>query len=345
MATYKKKTKENPTNASMSTINRHITSGNYSKLYLLFGAESYLVNSFRNDLVKALTTDGDNMNYTRYNSDTFNLEAVLSDAITMPFFAEHRVVLVEDSGLFTGSDVEFLNVLDQMPDSNILIFCEREVEKKKKAYLHTSKHEAATIAEFVALDNDTLIKWLSARLAEGNVKVKATVPEKLIQQCGKDVNMYLLKNEAAKLHDYCLEKGVIEDEDVDLLCMNNLENNIFEMCRLISQQKKARALALYNGLLEEKAKPMSIIVLITRQYDQLIQVSELLNEGANVSQIMSRLHIQDFAARQLISICKSYNHNNLIAALDKCHEAFLSVKNGSLTDFNSAENLIISLIG
>ena len=104
MANFKKKQKDNPTNASMATVKRHISEGTFSRLYLLFGDEPYLVNQYRKELISALTNDGDTMNFTTYSSDSFDINSVTSDALTMPFLAEHRVILVEDSGLFDLSD-------------------------------------------------------------------------------------------------------------------------------------------------------------------------------------------------------------------------------------------------
>ena len=108
MADYSKK-KKNPTTESMKTIRSHIESGSFSRIYLLYGDEQYLVNQYRDMLIKALVNDGDTMNYTSYTSDTFNPDSVYQDMITMPFLAEHRTILVEESGLFDKSEASILS--------------------------------------------------------------------------------------------------------------------------------------------------------------------------------------------------------------------------------------------
>ena len=89
---------------------------------------------------------------------------------------------------------------------------------------------------------------------------------------------------------------------------------------------------------------MTVIFLITRQYNQLVQVSEMLTEGADPHKITSYLKTPEFVTRKYISICKNYKHPDLLHALDMCQQADLNVKTGRLTDVNAAENLIVNLI-
>ena len=156
--------------------------------------------------------------------------------------------------------------------------------------------------------------------------------------------MNALKNEAKKLHDYCMMRGEITDKDVDAICSNPVEDKIFDMCEAISKKDARTAISLYNDLCILKTKPMTIIYLITRQYNILIQVSQLLSENADVSRVMSFIGCANFVARKYISICQHYEHRQLIAALEKCQEADIAVKTGRLTDVNAAENLIINLL-
>ena len=89
---------------------------------------------------------------------------------------------------------------------------------------------------------------------------------------------------------------------------------------------------------------MTIIFLITRQFNQLVQVSEMLTEGADSSKITAYLKTREFVTRKYISICKNYKHSEILRALDLCQQADLNVKTGRLTDANAAENLIVKLL-
>ena len=342
MADYKRKTKENPTTKSMKTVRSHIEERTFSNVYLLFGEETYLVNQYRDMLIHALVNDGDTMNFTTYNADSFNVNSVAGDMVTMPFLAEYRVVLVDNSGIFDKSDESVLVFLKDAGDTNILIFTEQKVDKRKKVYTTLSKMENASCLEFKTPDMGTLIAWIGNILSEGNIKVRVTVPEKLISAVGTDMNT--LKNEAIKLHDYAMERGEIVDKDVDDICVSPVEDKIFDMCEAISRKDGAKAISLYNDLCILKTKPMSVIFLVTRQYNQLIQVNQLILEGANASKVSSFLKTPEFVARKYMSICKNYTQSELLKALDMCQDADLAVKTGRLSDVNSAEKLIVTLL-
>ena len=297
----------------MSLIRKHIDEHKFSRVYLLFGEEGYLISQYRDMLISCLVAPDDNMNISSYTSDTFDINSIASDIVTLPFLAEYRVVLVEDSGLFDRSDETLLKSISQMSDMNILIFCEKKVDKRKKLFTSLSKMDTASVLEFDTPDMNTLIKWVTSLVSGDGLRIRATVPEKLIDTVGTD--MFTLKNEASKLHDYCIERGEVTDQDIDMICSNPVEDKVFEMCEAISNRNSQKAISLYTDLCTLRTKPMSIIYLITRQYTQLVQVSEMINEGRNSSEIASHLKIRDFVVRKYTSICKSYSHPALLKML------------------------------
>ena len=112
--------------------------------------------------------------------------------------------------------------------------------------------------------------------------MKLTVPDRFLDTLGKDLNMHLIENEANKLHDYCMERGEITDKDVTDICVNPVEDKIFDMCEAISRKDSKKALSLYNDLCILKTKPMTVIFLITRQYNQLVALDMCQQADLNV---------------------------------------------------------------
>ena len=101
---------------------------------------------------------------------------------------------------------------------------------------------------------------------------------------------------------------------------------------------------MFNDLEVLNTAPMTVIVLVTRQYNLLVQVSQMLSEHQNTKSISSGLKTPEFVARKLVTIAEKYNHKELLKSLDLCHEANYAVKTGKYTDKNAAENLIINLM-
>ena len=87
----------------MKTIDEDIKSGNFKQIYLLYGTEAYLKKQYKDKLKNAMAAPDDTMNFTRFEGKNINPKEVIDLAETLPFFADKRVILIEDSGFFKSS--------------------------------------------------------------------------------------------------------------------------------------------------------------------------------------------------------------------------------------------------
>ena len=81
----------------MKTIDEDIKSGQFKKIYLLYGDEAYLKKQYKDKLKKALVQPDDTMNFTAYEGkDTNPKEVILiqvTDTITVARLADIKPVL------------------------------------------------------------------------------------------------------------------------------------------------------------------------------------------------------------------------------------------------------------
>ena len=97
-----------------------------------------------------------------------DIDELIRLADTMPFFAERRLILVEDSGFFKGAQEALNGYLPSMPKSTCLLFVEREVDKRGKLY---KKVKAMGYAAEMARQNvSQLSKWAGTILAKEGKK-------------------------------------------------------------------------------------------------------------------------------------------------------------------------------
>ena len=113
----------------MKNIQADIKSGNFKQVYLLYGEEAYLKQQYKQNLVKALNPDGDTMNFNHYEGKGIDVKQLIDLCETMPFFAERRVVLLEDTGFFKNKCEELADYMKELPDYLYLVFAETEVDK------------------------------------------------------------------------------------------------------------------------------------------------------------------------------------------------------------------------
>ena len=80
-------------------FNEALKSGDFRRVYLLCGEQAYLRLQNRDKLVKTLMDDGDAMNLSRYSGSDVTALELIDMAQTLPFFADRRVIVLENTGL------------------------------------------------------------------------------------------------------------------------------------------------------------------------------------------------------------------------------------------------------
>ena len=78
-------------------IEEELKSGQLKSSYLLFGEENYLKIYYKNRLKSAIIGE-DDVNFSYFEGKGIDVDEVIAIAETLPFFAEKRCVIVENSG-------------------------------------------------------------------------------------------------------------------------------------------------------------------------------------------------------------------------------------------------------
>ena len=110
----------------MKTIDNDIKFGQLKKVYVLYGEERYLVKQYRDKLKKALSDPEDTMNFSAFEGEDINVKEIIDLAETLPFFAERRVILIENSKLFKKGGDELGEYLENIPETTYFVFVEEE---------------------------------------------------------------------------------------------------------------------------------------------------------------------------------------------------------------------------
>ncbi len=324
----------------MQTLNQDIKDHTFKPVYLLFGEEAFLRNSYKKRLQEAIVGD-DTMNLSRFEGKGTDADELIRLADTMPFFAERRLILVEDSGFFKNASEALVQYLPSMPGTTCLVFVESEVDKRSKLYKKVKSLGYA--AEMGRQDAAQLGRWAGGILSKEGKKITGHTMELFLSMAGDD--MENIRMELEKLISYTWGREVITDEDVEAVCTVRVSNRIFEMVSAIVSQQTRRAMELYEDLLTLKEPPMRILFLIVRQFNQLLQVKELTEKGLERKTIASRLKLQPFVVGKVIPQARQFSRDQILSYVNLCVEAEEAVKTGRLSDRLAVELLITRQYG
>lgn len=362
--------KQKAENQGMILLRKDIADKTFRKVYLLFGDEDYLVRQYRNELIRAVIGSEDSMNLNIHRSESLDWGVIQDEIMSMPFFAEHRMVVLEDTRLFmsrkAAKDAEAADsgessgdedlaaqvaaFIPKIPDSTVVLFVEQPDEKKaggkkgrisvdKRGKLYKAVSKTGLAAEFGSMDTQSLSRWVAGRLAGEKIRITSGAMERFLQMTGNDMSH--INTETQKLISYAGEGGVIHLNDVEAITSEILEGRVFRMIDLIARHECAAALSLYSDLLQLRESPGMIFALIMKQYDRMMLAKDIMERGGGIPQIMSELKLADWQARQLMGQARYYTLEQVRNLTEECIRIRQLVQSGRMEEQLATELVII----
>lgn len=321
----------------MKSLNEDLKTGKFKQIYLLYGEEAYLKKQYKERFVKAMLPEGDTMNYACYEGKNTDIKEVIDLAETLPFFAERRLILFEDTGFFKSSGSDLADYISDMPETTCFIFIENEVDKRSKLY--KAVKAKGHIVELGVQDENTLRRWVQGLVKkEGKTMSQGDVAY-FLNKVGTD--MENITKELEKLVCYAMDRDVLTRTDIDAVCVTQITSHIFEMVNAVADKKQRKALDLYYELLALKEPPMRILFLLTREYRILFHVKALLKQGYGKKEIASKAGLHPFAAGRYMDQAKRFHSKELRAVIEEGADIEQRVKTGLLTDHLAVELFLV----
>ena len=309
----------------------------FKKIYLLTGEEVYLRNQYRKRLREALADPEDTMNCSVFEGKNVNPREIIDLAETMPFFAERRVILIDESGFAKNACPDLADYVPEIPESTCIILTESEVDKRGRLYKAIKAQ--GRIVEFKRQDEKTLARWVLGMLKREGKQITEETLRAFLERTGPD--MQNMERELEKVLCYTMDRPAICTEDVKAVCTEQTENRIFEMVQAITEQNQRKALDLYSDLLAMKEPPMRILFLIARQFHQLLLLKGLSAEGLDRGELAKKAGIPPFALGKYLGQAKRFTKAQLRQAVEDCVSTEEQVKTGQIGDQISVELLIV----
>lgn len=321
----------------MKSLNEDIKSGQFKQMYLLYGEEAYLRKQYKDKLVKAMMPENETINYSYYEGKGIVPTQIIDLAETMPFFADYRLIVIENSGFFKNATPELAEYLKGIPDSVCFVFIEEEIDKRGKMY--KTVKDKGRIVEMGRQDEKTVLYWIAGNMKREGKVIRESTARYLLAKTGTD--MENLEKEMEKLFSYTLGREEVTVEDIEAICTTQITNKIFEMVEAVATKRQKKALDYYYDLLALKEPPMRILYLLTRQFKLLLEVKELVKKGCDKSQIAKTVGLHPFVAGKYIQQCRTFSSAELRGIMEYAADTEELVKTGRLNDRMSVELFIV----
>jgi len=331
---------ENTNNGDpMQRIKNDISQGQFHTIYLLYGEERYLKNQFTEKLRQALCAPDDTMNVSKYNGKGISIPEIIDLAETMPFLADRRVIFIEDSGLLKSGGETLAEYLETPCDSTVFVFTESEVDKRSRLFKAITKNGIAV--DFSIQDEETLLRWIAGMMKKEGKQFSESTLRLFLSKSGTDMSN--IRMELEKLLCYCMQKDVITAEDVETICAVTITDTIFGMVEALGKDNRKAAVGMYYDLIANKEAPARILYMISRHFNQLLQIKMLSGSGFQQNAIASKVGLSPFIVSKLMRQTSNFSPSALKRAVEQCVEAEEAFKTGAMQEAISVEMLLLTV--
>lgn len=324
---------------SFVVLKEQLKVGDLKQMYLICGEEQFLKKDYFNRLMKAFGGQDGDMNTNFYDGKGQNVGQIIDQAETLPFLAEKRVICIRESGLFKSGGDALADYLKEPCESTVFLFYENDVDERTKLFKQVK--DAGHVAQIDHQSENFLKASIAGFMKKEGKRISMVSVDKILEKTGADLNT--IRTELEKLVCYSMDRDIVTEEDVDLLCSETLENKVFDLIEAVVRKNAKKSLELYYDLLALKVEPINILSLMERQYRLLLH-TKTLRETMEVSKIHEVLKIQPFLVNKLLSQGSGYSKKALKSALEKCVETDSAVKSGRITGVLGVETLIMTLL-
>lgn len=282
-------------------------------MYFLTGQEDFLQQELLNYLHDSLGSI-DNYEQSHFDLNDQSILEVLDEADAFSFFAEYRLIYVNNCQFILSSgnkltDVEqnrFLEYVDNPNSTSILIFYVGEGKLDQRKKITKALVKKGYIVDFPELNEYQLKKYISQEIQKKSLRMSEEAMEELLERVNFQLTATM--NELAKLEMYSQNEAEITKQVVEDLVPRTLVSDVFQLSNAVVEKRYSDAISIYEDLLLLKNEPIALHALMVSQFRLILQSLILNQQGYSQGDIASHLNVHPYRVKLAL---QSGRHINL----------------------------------
>ncbi len=279
---------------------------------------------------------------------------MVCDAI--PFFANHRLVVVEgllgrfgeaharrggrratrDGARGLAEWADLADYLDALPETTVLVLQDGKITPANPLLKALSAKVQARY--FPPMRGRELQGWITARARDAGARITPQAIALLAEFSGGDLR--LLEQELRKLALYAGDSQVDEDM-IRGLVSSAREARVFDLIDAVVQGRQAVAMQTLEMLLSQGEPVPLMLTLLARQVRLMVQAKDLTEAGVQGPKLGAALGVgSDFVVRKATEQARAYGMPQLRALYQRLLDTDLAIKTGELQDNLALELLV-----
>ncbi len=315
-------------------------------IYLFTGTSEIFIKNRMNRIIQSFNK----YEYTiiKYDMETTSLSTVLSDAITVPFLEELKIIILKNPKFLTKSATStkdeikaMLKYLKNPCDSTLLIIDATNTVINQSNEIYKMLKNVARIIDYPDPEEIELKGWIVRSFDANGIDIKDDALTLLLEYIGDD--QARLSQEIDKLSSYVGKGGPIRKEDIKLLVPKNINNEIYLLIKAIINHDLALTNQIYDNLITHTKDSLTIFSLISNKFKELLSTYRLLKYGYSQSDIAKFYNVSTGKAYYIVQEARAFKLSDLEFYIDKLAELDYQIKSGKLDKTIGLELLLLKL--
>ena len=315
-------------------------------IYLFTGTSEIFIKNRMNRIIQSFNK----YEYTiiKYDMETTSLSTMLSDAITVPFLEELKIIILKNPKFLTKSATStkdeikaMLKYLKNPCDSTLLIIDATNTVINQSNEIYKMLKNVARIIDYPDPEEIELKGWIVRSFDANGIDIKDDALTLLLEYIGDD--QARLSQEIDKLSSYVGKGGTIRKEDIKLLVPKNINNEIYLLIKAIINHDLALTNQIYDNLITHTKDSLTIFSLISNKFKELLSTYRLLKYGYSQSDIAKFYNVSTGKAYYIVQEARAFKLSDLEFYIDKLAELDYQIKSGKLDKTIGLELLLLKL--
>ncbi|MGP1569745.1 MAG: DNA polymerase III subunit delta [Eubacteriales bacterium] len=327
---------------AFKTFSKLIGKNNFPKVVLLYGREQFLVDWAYSEIIRSyINSQTKTMDLSVFDDEKLDVDNLTVALETFPIASKKKVVAVcgftalkTEAGktLKVDDEQKMLKLFENISDESILIITAVEVDKRKKLFKAIEKN--GTALNFDSLSEKDLNSFIVKHFSNYGKDIEMAAIAQLIKNSGyfnkeTDYTLYNLENDIRKICAYS-ESNTVIASDVLVFVSENLESSVFSMLDALTAGNVEHALLILDTIMKNGVNEYQIIALLASQFELMLKISEMKDEGFNVYAISSGLKVHEYRVRKASEFVHNCKKKDIIKALENIYSMDRKIKEGTM---------------
>jgi DNA polymerase III subunit delta len=315
-----------------------------ASVYLFIGDEDFLIEECVDRIIQQLlTAETKDFNLDVVYGSRADARDVIAHAASFPMMSDRRVVVVKefDKLLSGDSAKEVVSAYLSHPlDSTCLVLLAEKPDFRTKPFADLKKSGA--VFTFNSLYDNQMPAWIAERCKAMGKDVDMEACRLLHAYVGNSLRA--VQNELEKLFTYLGARPRVTPEDIADVVGVTRGFTVFDLQNAIGKKNLPEALRIVKRMIETGEAPQLLIVMLTRYFNLLWKLQNLLASGTPEPEVIAATRISPYYFKDYVSAVRGFSPMHMEHAFHMLLQADVQLKSISPDPGHLMEMLVYSLI-